>query len=143
MSQPKKTMSDKKAIVHYTVGAVIQKDGKYLLIDRAVPPYGFAGIAGHVDDGETANQALVREVKEESGLTVVTHHLLFEERLDWNWCSRGVTGHHWYVYACDVRGTIQKNVRETKSIGWYVPEEMKHLTFEPAWRYWFEKMGVV
>ncbi len=31
-----------------SVGAIIEKDGKFLMIDRVNPPYGWAGVAGHV-----------------------------------------------------------------------------------------------
>ena len=43
-------------ILHYSVGALIKKDGKYLLIDRVNPPFGLAGLAGHVDIGESLVQ---------------------------------------------------------------------------------------
>ena len=34
---------------HFSVGAVIKKNGKYLLINRNLYPSGYAGIAGHVN----------------------------------------------------------------------------------------------
>jgi ADP-ribose pyrophosphatase YjhB (NUDIX family) len=70
---PKPVLSKSKdgQPMHYSVGALIQKDGKYLLIDREIKPYGYAGPAGHIDEGETKEQALVREVKEETGLGIL------------------------------------------------------------------------
>ena len=72
--------------MHLTVGAVIRIDGKYLLIDRDVEPFGFAGIAGHIDEGESPEEALFRKVKEESGLELKKHELCFQEEVSWNWC---------------------------------------------------------
>ena len=74
--------------MHFSVGALIERDGKYLLIERAVPPLGFAGVAGHVDEGEDERHAIMREVKEEIGFDVHDPKLLLEEELDWNWCVR-------------------------------------------------------
>ena len=58
MSNPKQGKSKDGKLMHYSVGALIKKDGKYLLIDRVKPPLGFAGIAGHIDEGEDEIKAL-------------------------------------------------------------------------------------
>ena len=143
MPKPKQALSKTNKIMHYSVGAVIQKDHKYLLIDRAILPFGFASLAGHIDEGESPETALQREVKEESGLTLTSCKLLLEEEIPWNTCSKGIEVHYWYVYECKVSGRIQRNVGETKSIGWYLPEQIRKLKLEQVWKYWFEKIGVV
>jgi len=129
--------------MHFSVGALIQKNGKYLLIDRASPPFGFAGVAGHIDEGEEPSEALNRELKEESGLTLKHAAMLIEEEVDGNVCSKGTTIHYWYVYGCEVTGTVKRNLRETKSIGWYSAEEIKKLKLEPIWQYWFKKLQII
>jgi len=143
MAIPKQGKGRDGKLMHYSVGALIKKDGKYLLIDRVQPPFGFAGIAGHIDEGENPEQALKREVEEESGLKIEKYKLLFEEELDWNWCSKGVGIHYWYLYECDVSGKIKENYTETKSIGWYSAEEIKKLKLEPVWEYWFKKIKII
>ena len=142
MSDPK-VGEHNSATIHYSVGAVIHKDGRYLLIDRGVPPPGFAGVAGHIDEGEEAKEAIAREVAEETGLHVESMELLWEEFVEWNWCSKGVTGHYWYVYACTVSGDIVRDERETKSAGWYSAEEIKVLPLERVWEYWFQKLHII
>lgn len=68
--------------MHYSVGALIQQDDKYLLINRAMPPLGFAGVAGHIDEDETSEEAVVRELMEEVGLHVVDKTRIAEEWID-------------------------------------------------------------
>ncbi len=133
-------------LLHYSVGAVIKKDDKYLLIDRVSPPYGFAGLAGHVDEGESGDDTITREVTEESGLKILFYKLLFEEEILWNYCrgvNRGATAHKWCLYECEVEGEVIQDKEETKSIGWYSIEEIKKLNLEPVWKYWFEKLKII
>ncbi len=147
MRVPKKGKSKEGKEMHYSVGALIERNGKYLLIDRNVAPFGFAGIAGHVDEGESPEEALIREVKEETGLNVENYELIFEEELDWNWCSRGIDVHYWYFYRCEVSGKIKREAKEAKSIDWYPKKEIKKLSLgkklEAVWEYWFKKLKII
>jgi len=127
--------------MHYTVGALIERDGKILLMDRAITPFGYAGPAGHIDLGEEPLPALHREVKEETQLDIVHAELLFEEEI-YNEkfpCVAGCTTHYWYLYKCETRGEPQPD-EESKSLDWYTPEEIRELPLEHSWKYWFEKM---
>lgn len=143
MEIPEEGLSPKGAKMHYSVGALIERDGKYLLIDRKKPPFGFAGLAGHVDEGETEIEALFREVREESGLEVKDYKLLFEEFVEWNKCNKGVRGHYWRLFGCTAEGNVRKDEHEEKSIGWYSREEIKNLALEPVWEYWFRKLKIL
>lgn len=143
MPTPKEGVSQEGKPMHFSVGALIERDGKYLLIDRATEPFGFAGIAGHVDEGEDAQSAVVREVKEEVGLDVKDLKLLFEEELGWNWCNKGTAVHYWYLFRCRTTGDMSRDARETKSAGWYLKEDIKYLKLEPVWDYWFKKLNII
>lgn len=114
-----------------------------MLIDRMKTPFGFACVAGHVDQGETPEQSLVREVEEESGLKVKNYKLLLEEELDWDTCSKGIEVHYWRVYECDTEGEVMQNKIETKSIGWYTLEEMGKLNLQNVWEYFFKKLNII
>ena len=129
--------------MHYSVGAIIMKDDKYLLIDRAKIPFGFAGIAGHINKNENVEDALKREVKEESGLDVIRTNLLFKKELSLEKCSRGILTHFWYVYECEVKGDIKIKKDEVKSINWFSAKKIKKLKLEEAWEYWFKKFGII
>lgn len=54
-----------------TVDAIIDLDGSIVLIERSNPPFGLALPGGFVDYGESLEDAVVREAKEETGLELI------------------------------------------------------------------------
>lgn len=59
------------------VSASIWRDGKVLLVERAKPPKGiWAFPGGHVELGETLEQAATRELQEETGMSARFRGLL-------------------------------------------------------------------
>lgn len=143
MTNPKLGTASNNSQMHYSIGALIKRGNKYLLIDRVKPPPGYAGIAGHIDEGEEATQALNREVMEETGLKVERQKLLYEEEILWNWCRRGVNVHYWYLFDCEVSGEVKQNFDEEKSIGWYFAGQIRKLKLEEVWEYWFRKLKII
>lgn len=59
------------------VSASVWRDGKVLLVQRAKPPKGiWAFPGGHVEPGETLQEAAARELREETGMTATFRGLL-------------------------------------------------------------------
>jgi ADP-ribose pyrophosphatase YjhB (NUDIX family) len=124
---------------HPCIGAIIIRDNQILMIDRKKFPFGWACVAGHIDEGEEPEKSLFREVQEESGLNIIDYQLLFEEEIN-NPCRRGINYHYWYVYECKVSGEIIKNYEETNDIKWIDLDRIKELTLEPVWEYLFKQI---
>ena len=58
--------------IELTVLCLVHKEGKLLLQDRVKPDWqGYALPGGHVEPGESIVDAVVREMREETGLTVL------------------------------------------------------------------------
>ena len=130
---------------HLSVGAIIiNDDNEILMIDRLKKPFGWACPSGHLDEGEDPETAVIREVEEETGLTVDFVHdigLTVQEVLSMpqETCSRGVDLHLWTVYQVQVYGKLIFKADEVKEIKWIPINEVHLLNLEPAWKFILDK----
>ena len=53
-----------------TADVIVDIDGMILLVERKNPPYGWAIPGGFIDYGESAEDAAVREIMEETGIKI-------------------------------------------------------------------------
>lgn len=85
-----------------SVGVLLtDSDDRLMLISRRKAPYGWAPVAGHIDDHGSPEQAAVNEVREELGLMLAVDSLclVIEGRQIHNQCRRIGGDHHtWWVY---------------------------------------------
>ena len=143
-----------ESVKHVSAGAFLTRDGKdgdeVLLIERATPPLGWAGPAGHVDRGELPEVAVLREVFEETGLTLVGNiRLVLVRYVPWNECGDGdervgdSQGHLWYLFEGDVEGDPRPQPGEVRRIEWVPVRGLEHRELEPVWRLWFRELGLV
>ena len=93
------------------VRAIIFKGNKILVMHRN--KYGseyFTLVGGRVDNGETDEQALVREVKEETGLDVIKARLVFIE-------EHPAPYNEQYIFLCEVAPHESIAIQETSEEG--------------------------
>lgn len=108
-----------------TVGAIIEKEGKVLLTKRNVEP--FRGCwclpGGHLEPGETSEEAIVREVREETGLYL--EPVFFMKDLE------EVPRMHWLAevsfFTGDHYGQLDIDEKEVQEAGWFGKEEISEL----------------
>jgi ADP-ribose pyrophosphatase YjhB (NUDIX family) len=109
-----------------SVGMIIKKGDKILLIERKKFPFGFAPPAGHLD-GDTYERSAKRELEEEVGLTAKNLKLIYKGKKE-NPCRRqNGSWHYWKIYSADFIGEIKRSKEETKQAGWYSPIQIRNL----------------
>ena len=84
-----------------TTDAVIEFDGKVLLMKRTHPPFegSWALPGGFVEQDETAREACVRETKEEVGLSIVIEEWLLPKIVKQRYLLED-----WWVNQCKIQG---------------------------------------
>ena len=123
-------MSEDK-VVDVAVGVLIREDGRVLLASR---PEGkpWAGYwefpGGKLEPGETAEQALCRELREELGISVRACRLWQIVEHDYAERDLHVQLHFFHVTAFD--GT--PCARERQELRWVTPAQARDLPFLPA-----------
>lgn len=78
---------DDTSVCNFRSAGVLVRDSKILAQrDRNGAEYALLG--GHVVVGETSQESLIREYKEETGADIVCHRLIWVEECFWTWNDR-------------------------------------------------------
>jgi 8-oxo-dGTP diphosphatase len=101
--------------------AVVVRGPRLLVIRRSrfvVAPRTLCFPGGAIEGGESEQEALVREIREELGATVRPERRVWESVTPW--------GVHlsWWLSRLAPDAQLQPNPAEVESIHWYTPEEM-------------------
>ncbi len=149
---------------HKSVGILVWKNDKLLLIERKKPPFGYAPPAGHVDIDNSFEDAAIRELREEVGIEAENLKLLAEGRKD-NPCRRqDGTWHYWKIYAVGSKSRIKRSEEETKQAGFLTKQKLWLLAkkterylngdigkadwkktpgLEPVWYDWLKQLKII
>ena len=122
------------------VGAVILDGDKILLEKRKnMPSKGKWSIPGGlVDLGERVEDAVVREVKEETGLEVYEPRLL--DVVDYvSWCEKGGVIYHYVIidYLVIVKGGKAKAASDADALKWVPFNEVEEYDLTESFRQFF------
>jgi 8-oxo-dGTP pyrophosphatase MutT (NUDIX family) len=94
---------------------LLNKDGDVLCVSRKDNHSAFGLVGGKVDDGETPEEAAVRETKEETGLDISNLRLVF---------SMHRNGYMGYTYLADWEGEISTD--EDHVVKWDIFNVITH-----------------
>ena len=104
--------------------AIIVRHGRMLVIRRAlgvVAPRAYCFPGGGIDDGESEEAAVVREIREEIGVAIRPLRRLWECVTPWK------VELAWWLAEILPGGVLVANPREVESIHWCTPAEMARL----------------
>jgi 8-oxo-dGTP diphosphatase len=104
--------------------AIIPREGRMLIIRRSrqvIAPLAYCFPGGGIEDGESEEEALVREVYEEIGIRVRPRRRLWHCVTDWK------VDLAWWLADADHAVVPMPNPREVESIHWVTPREMAAL----------------
>ncbi|EMW1014762.1 NUDIX hydrolase [Serratia liquefaciens] len=117
---------------HITVAALFIHNNKMLIIKKSDPAYmrKYSVIAGHLENGESPWSALLREVKEEIGLTSVDFKFLKKESGVEDLCRYGLNLHDWYIFLSNEYidiDNIKFDPSEIESLEWVSLNELSNM----------------
>lgn len=128
--------------IKQVVVGIISKEGdgdmtKYLLV-KAKTNFGeFTGCwyppGGHMEKGESEEEALVREMKEELGLEVVPTRKIAKSPGD----VENLVAHWWKCEATSLE--IKVDEVEIAEVGWFTKKDMESIRLWPATRKLFNE----
>jgi len=122
------------------VGAlVVNQEGKVLLVKTHKWNGMYCVVGGHVEVGETMEQALIREVKEETGLDVFDPHFLAMQEVIFPKNFYKKKHYIFWDFSVTSKGGDVKLNEEAEEFVWVTPEEALKLNLEPYTRPIIEK----
>ena len=120
----------------HSAGAIIVRDGKYLLLKYKFKTFYWDFPRGNVEEGESEQEAARREIQEETAITELTFFPSFKEKINWTYKRDGKLVEKYVTFF--FAETHQKAVRiseEHLDYAWLAYDEaMERLTYDTAKR---------
>lgn len=125
-----------------TVGGLIQRaDGKVLLCESHKWPGKYTVPGGHVELGETCEEALVREIREEVGLNIEVLDLISIQQVIYPNEFWKRAHFIFFDYLCNANGnqTVKVDAKEIQSTIWVNPRDALELKIDRYLRHFITR----
>jgi ADP-ribose pyrophosphatase YjhB (NUDIX family) len=157
---------DAQVCDHRSVGVILEREDRVLLLTRTAFPPAIAPVDGHVDAHGDPHSAAVAAVREQTGLQLTNPQMVIDS---WrpNVCRRPLVahrdpGHQWSVYRAQAHGPLAPDLRGQAR--WMDGDELRRLAdrtvgyahgvitdaawrgrpgIEPVWVAWLSVAGLV
>ena len=130
--------SDEKNICSYRAVGVLIRNNK-ILVQREKDGNEYALPGGHVMIGETSEESLTREYKEETGADILCSRMIWVEEVFWKWDGKKAhTIAFYYLISLKNESDIPDSYFESHKdnsdvlLEWVEIDELKNLTVYPA-----------
>lgn len=101
---------------------VLREDTRVLLVRENDEPRLYSVPTGHVEPGESPQEACVRETWEETGLAIDVRHLVAVNY------SKTSADDHWidFAFSCRLRDAAERDASapDLLEYGWFVPDDL-------------------
>ncbi len=125
MDEPDAASAASKTTKHrYGAVAVILREDRFLVIRRSrhvVAPRAFCFPGGGIEAGESEQQALIREIREELDVTIEAKRHLWSSVTPWD------VRLSWWIAELDPDATPKPTPAEVESVHWCSRQEMREL----------------
>ena len=130
--------SDENCVCSFrTVGVLIK--GDKILVQREKDGVEYALPGGHIKIGETSEESLIREFKEEADADIICERLIWVEECFWKWGGKDAHDMAFYYLISltndfDIPDGSFVSHKDNCDVllGWVTIEEMKKLTIYPS-----------
>jgi ADP-ribose pyrophosphatase YjhB (NUDIX family) len=129
--------SDEKTICNYRTVGVLLRNNK-LLVQREKDGTEYALPGGHVIIGETSEESLIREYKEETGADILCSRMIWIEETFWKWRNRDAHTIAFYYLIhlkneADIPNDLFQSHKDNCNVllEWVSTDELKNMTIYP------------